>query len=68
MKTVFEKVIDEIRNIQYALNYFIRLSEKNKNKRPTRISSHDNNKLKKQLMQKAMASIMSDYPDLLLDD
>ncbi len=43
MKTIFEKVINELRNIEYALNYFIALSERNKKKRFSRIESNESN-------------------------
>ena len=41
MKTIFEKVIYELQNIEYALNYFIFIGEKNKKKRFSRIESND---------------------------
>ena len=37
LRTVFEKVINELRNIEYALNYWISISQKNKRKRFSRI-------------------------------
>ena len=46
LKTIFEKVINELRNIEYALNYFIGVSEKNKKKRFSRIESNDSIHLK----------------------
>ena len=48
LKTIFEKVINELQNIEYALNYFIGVSEKNKKKRFSRIESNDSIHLKNQ--------------------
>ena len=42
-KTIFEKVLNEIANIEYALNYFIALSERNKKKKISRIESNETN-------------------------
>ena len=30
LKSMFEKIINELRNLEYALNFFIRISKKNK--------------------------------------
>ena len=38
---MFEKVINELRNIEYALNYWIGISQKNKRKRFSRIQSNE---------------------------
>ena len=40
-RTTFEKVINELRNIEYVLNYFIGISNKNKKQRFSRIQSND---------------------------
>ena len=64
LKTIFEKVIDEIRNIEYALNYFIRISTQNKRVKPTLIFSNENSILAKQLLQKATADAFQDHPEL----
>ena len=40
LKTMFEKVINELRNIEYALNFFIKISKNNKQKKPTQILSN----------------------------
>ena len=40
LKTMFEKVINELRNIEYALNFFIKISKTNKQKKPTLILSN----------------------------
>ena len=46
MKTVFEKVIHELCNIENALNYFIAVADKNKKKRFSRILSNESINLK----------------------
>ena len=46
MKTIFEQVMDELQNIEHVLNYFIGISEKNKRKRFSRISSNESINLK----------------------
>ena len=48
MKSVFEKVIHELRNIEHALNYFIAYAESNKRKRFSRIMSNESINLKSQ--------------------
>ena len=40
-RTTFEKVINELRNIEYVLNYFIGVSNRNKRLRFSRIQSND---------------------------
>ena len=36
-KPTFEQVIDELRNIEYALNYYIKFSQEHKHKKRSRI-------------------------------
>ena len=57
-------VIEEIRNIEYALNYFISISAKNKRVKPTRIFSNENNVLEKKLLRHAQSEAFQDYPEL----
>ena len=40
MRSIFEKVINEVRNIEYVIQYFIRVSEKNKLKMPSQIETN----------------------------
>lgn len=40
LKSMFEKIINELRNIEYTLNFFIRISKSNKSKKPTQILSN----------------------------
>ena len=53
---MFEKVINELRNIEYALNYWISISQKNKRKRFSRIQSNDSIHLKNFSQPKASLS------------
>lgn len=66
MKTIFEQVIDELRNIEYVLNYFIGISEKNKRKRFSRISSNESINLKSNL-SKPTISPQCSYTELTLN-
>ena len=63
MKTIFEKVIEEIRNIEYALNYFISISAKNRRVKPTRIFSNENNVWEKKILKKATTEAFLEYPE-----
>ena len=40
MRSIFEKVINEVRNIEYVIQYFIKVSEKNKLKMPSQIETN----------------------------
>ena len=40
MKTVFEKVINELRNLEYCLNFFIGTSENKEFKKPSLIKTN----------------------------
>ena len=35
VRSVFEKVINELRNIEYAIQYYIKLAEQNEKTRPS---------------------------------
>ena len=67
LRTIFEKVINELLNIEYVLNYFISISEKNKKKKFSRIESNDSIHIKSQATKKKtfIESSMIDSPDLM---
>ena len=40
VRTVFEKVINELRNIEYAVQYYVKIAEQNEKTRPSQIETN----------------------------